>query len=243
MFEFDKKYRRGKKTFFFLYIKHAWLFVLVSAGLSYLAWSIYAGGLNPRAEDFFGGHPDWYITPTMFAEWVLMLAVSVLLIGSMRARIMYAHYKFLLDDHAFNLQQGFFFTRETTIPYQQISNVNITRPYHYRIFGIAQLDILTAADKSAMTESKKDAKKMLIPVIDVSIARELSKQLMECASRKRRGEDLGDIGRAEALADESDLADDEQVDGGEQERDNPAPADHKKPDEEDLYPTIDLRSL
>lgn len=191
MFEFGQKYRRGRKTFLFLYIKYAWLFNLLALAIFYLAWAVRYGPLHMYAITTLADHPDLYISVSMISQWLVLLGISLIVIGMLRGRIMYAHYKFILDDHAFNLYQGLFFARETTIPYQQISNVNINRPYHYRLFGIAQLDILTAADKSMLVQDgKKNSRKMLIPIIDTSIARRLSQQLMECASRKRKGEDL-----------------------------------------------------
>jgi uncharacterized membrane protein YdbT with pleckstrin-like domain len=90
----------------------------------------------------------------------------------------YRMYKFIIDDYAFHLHKGIFFIREVTIPYQQISNVYIGRPYTYRMFGIAQLDIITTADMEGLDISK-NKKKSLIPVIDIQIARYLSRHLLE----------------------------------------------------------------
>jgi uncharacterized membrane protein YdbT with pleckstrin-like domain len=264
MFEFEQKYRRGKKTFLFLYIKHAWLSNLIGIGLFYLAWSVYAGSLNAPAANILTAHPNWYITVSMLSQWLVLLASAALIFGFMQAHVIYAHYKFILDDNAFNLYRGLFFTRETTIPYQQISNVNITRPYHYRIFGIAQLDILTAADKGMVQqEGKKDAKKMLIPIIDMSVARKLSRQLMECMSKKRRGEDL--YATDFEIEDEDDAVESETTEPAKAEEiEEIAPEIFETPEkefdiddledkdmiiqakaseEEDLYPTIDLRKL
>ena len=128
----------------------------------------------------------------MLSEWFVLLAISIFLIAYIRVNVIYSHYKFVLGEHAFHLKKGLFFTRENTIPYQQISNVHIARPYHYRIFGIAQLDIVTAGDKSIDRMSNK-TKEYLIPIIDVSIARELSKMLMEFASKTRKGDSYREV--------------------------------------------------
>ncbi len=194
MFEFEQKYKRGKKTFFFLYLKHGWTFNLAGFLLLLLAWAVYYGPLYPATAGFLSNHENWYITPAMLSQWLVLIASASLIMALLEAHVIYAHYKFLLDDHAFNLYKGVFFIRETIIPYQQISNVNITRPYHYRIFGISQLDILTAGDKGASQheEGGKKSHALLIPIIDAHIARDLARQLMECASKKRKGEDVRD---------------------------------------------------
>lgn len=194
MFEFEQKYKRGKKTFFFLYLKHGWTFNLAGFLLLLLAWAVYYGPLYPATAGFLSNHENWYISAAMLSQWLVLIAAASLIMALLEAHVLYAHYKFLLDDHAFNLYKGVFFIRETIIPYQQISNVNITRPYHYRIFGISQLDILTAGDKgnSQQEEGAKKNRALLIPIIDAHIARDLARQLMECASKKRKGEDVRD---------------------------------------------------
>lgn len=95
----------------------------------------------------------------------------------------------MLDEHAFHLRRGLFFVHETTIPYQQISKVTISRPYHYRFLGIAELDIVTADDRSD-SNNKVRASKFLIPTISASLARALSKQLLTYAAKSRKGEDI-----------------------------------------------------
>lgn len=267
MFEFEQKYKRGKRTFLFLYLKHGWLFNLVGLLFLLLAWAIYYGPFYSATANFLDSHPNWYITSTMLSQWLVLLAAASFIMALLESRIMYAHYKFLLDDHAFNLYKGVFFIRETIIPYQQISNVNITRPYHYRIFGISQLDILTAADKGAIQgdDGKDKKRKLLIPIIDAHIARDLARQLMECASKKRKGIDLHEtaldvedeaeeesddeeVPAAEAVETETfDTDDDDEKEARPKivpkEAGDDITVDSKKSSEDDLYPTIDLRNL
>lgn len=191
MFERHKKHKRGKRTFLFLYIKHGWVLTLIGAAILFLTYHIYYGALYTYINDFLFAHPDWFITVPMLSLWLLMIGIMVILFGLLIAAEHYMHYKFILSDHAFHLNRGLFFVRETTIPYQQISNVHIARPYHYRIFGVAQLDIVTAADKSLSHEENK-TKQFLIPVIDTKIARALSEQLISYAAQIRDGHNIAD---------------------------------------------------
>ncbi len=176
-FEHDKKYKRGGHTFFFLFLKHGWKFTLAGLLVLYASYEVYYGRLNGITADFLAGHPTWYITVPIVTLWFVFLGFSILILAVLQAFIEYEHYKFILDEHSFHLHRGLFFTKETSIPYRQISNVHIARPYHYHFLGIAKLDIVTAADKSLSHDENK-SKEYLIPVIDTKIARALAKQLI-----------------------------------------------------------------
>lgn len=209
-FEPYKKHKRGHKTFIYLYLTKTWVLNLIGLGCIYLAYLMYYGALNYDATAFFARHFDsWYITVPMFSNWMLLLGLMILVLAYMIGWRFYVHYKFIFDDHAFHLHRGFFFIRETTIPYEQVSNVHIARPYMYRMAGLAQLDIVTAADKS-LTHGDRDGgktKEFLIPLIDTSKARALSKQLISFSAKIRKGEEL-----FESLIDVDDEDEDEIAD-------------------------------
>lgn len=200
MFERHIKHKRGGRTFFFLYIKHGWISIILGALILFLTYHIYYGALYQFTYTFLSNHPNWYITLPALSLWLLLIGLIVLILGFLVAAEHYMHYKFILSDHAFHLNRGLFFIRETTIPYQQISNVHIARPYHYRIFGVAQLDIVTAADKSLSHDETK-TKQYLIPIIDTKVARALSEQLIDYASQIR---ETGKIDDPEPESDQDD---------------------------------------
>lgn len=181
--EHQKKLHRGKKTFFFIFLTKSWVMVLIGAGIIYLAWLTMYGSLYPHVESFFLNRPEFGMGAADISQLLLILGLGVLLLSYLRARLTYRHLRFLLDEYSLTVHRGLYFTHETTIPYHQISNVYIVRPYHYKIFGIARLDIITAADRSM--ENDTHGRKFLIPIIDVAIARRLSRYLLEKAARHR----------------------------------------------------------
>jgi membrane protein YdbS with pleckstrin-like domain len=65
--------------------------------------------------------------------------------------------------------------KEKVIPYRHIQNVDIEQPYHYRVFGIAKLNITTA--RAENLEQNKGLN--LIPIIDKNLARKLSDFLIK----------------------------------------------------------------
>lgn len=212
MFELEQKYKCGGKTFLFLFIKYGWWLTLIGIGFIYLAWLDYYGPFRDSVVLFLTEHSDWYIDIVMLSEWTLMLGTCFILVAYIRASTIYRSYKFMLDEHAFHLRRGLFFIQETSIPYQQVSKVNISRPYHYRMFGVAELDIITADDRND-SYMKTKSSTFLIPVIDTSIAKALSKQLVEYASMSRHGKN---IFGPESYKDEEDF-DEEDEEGCEEE--------------------------
>lgn len=206
MFELDKKYKCGGRTLFYLFLRHGWFFILAGLLLIFLSYEMYFGRLKDATVSFLAAHSDWYIDDFMISEWILLLGISVIIVGYLIGNVHYRSYKFKLDEHAFHLRRGLFFVHETTIPYQQISKVTISRPYHYFFFGVAELDIVTADDRSD-SNNKIKASKFLIPVISTPIARALSRQLLLYASMSRKGQEIRD------QYDDNNDYDDEEEDG------------------------------
>jgi uncharacterized membrane protein YdbT with pleckstrin-like domain len=182
MFEFEKKHKGGKKTFFYLFLTKGWWLNIIGIALLYLSWFVYFGKGRIPTENFLGQHPTWYIDITMLASWFLMFGIAFIFVAYLIANVHYRLHKFILDEYAIHLHRGLFSIKEITIPYQQINNVHIERSSTYRMFGICQLDIITASDHNRLPTDGKN-RKFLIPIIDTSIARKLSRHLLESASQ------------------------------------------------------------
>jgi uncharacterized membrane protein YdbT with pleckstrin-like domain len=212
MFEHHKKHGRGRKTFVYLFIIYGWWLALIGILLLYAAWSLNFGSLYDWGREYLANNPDVMITPEMISQWALLLGFSFLLLAYVRVWEMHHKYKFMLDEHAFHVHRGILFIHETTIPYHQISSVHVARPYHYRLFGLAQLDIVTAADKS-IESMNSEKKKYLIPIIDISIARPLSAHLLKRAAKSKNNQPQ----HRDYIEDDDDLEDefddDEEDDG------------------------------
>lgn len=204
MIELEKIYTRGTKTKLFLLFVYGWMLFLIGGLIIYLIWQINFGYLHSYALATLDYFKDYYIDIVMLSEWLAILAFGFFIIAYLRGSIMFRNYKFLLDDHAFHLRRGIFMIKEVTIPYHQISNVHIIRPYHYRFMGLAQVDVATASDKRIHHSKVKDC---LIPVIDYSLAKILSKQLISYADRVKQGEDIMEYD--DDIDDEDDFEDEE----------------------------------
>ena len=176
----EVRYRPGKRTFIYLLFRLCWWLLAIAAGFGYLSYALYVGGLHAVMSQFLAAHPQWYIDTSMLGEWSLLISVSFLLITFLRISVGYRQYSFYVDDHAFHLRRGQLRVQEITIPYRQISNVHIEQPYHWRLVGLAQLDITISSSREALRPRKR--RDFLIPCIDKSLAKALSRFLIREAS-------------------------------------------------------------
>jgi uncharacterized membrane protein YdbT with pleckstrin-like domain len=127
------------------------------------------------------------VFPTLtFAENMLLqltgvLGLSFILLGFLRAWLMYSQYKFYVDKDAFHYREGIFRTKEIRIPYFQISNVEIEKPYHFRLVGLSRVDIIMSSSGRPF-ESKDSTRTHLMPMIDSHRAKSLAKHIINHSS-------------------------------------------------------------
>lgn len=175
-------HRLGKKTFWIFFLRHSKLFFLI---LGLTIWFTYnVSGDNKWSasyKEFFIRKADWYISPSLFMSTLWMAIAGYVLVIFLYCWVIYRQYKFMLDEHAFYVRRGIFFIREVVIPYRQIQNVEINRPYLYRLIGLAELDLTTFTNvQQELDEHGKNKKhKNLLPVIDYRIAKILARNLVQ----------------------------------------------------------------
>lgn len=90
----------------------------------------------------------------------------------------YRNYTFTLEDYGIKMKKGIFYTKEISIPYRQIQNVNVNRSMIYQMFRISRLVIITAGEddnKGAMGESTDS----VFDPIDADIAEEIRSLLQK----------------------------------------------------------------
>lgn len=179
--ELDTKYHPGKRTFVYLLIRNGWWLILIGALCLYLSYEMYFGQLQSSVAQFLAGHPEWYVSVGMVSEWVLFIGLGFLIVAYLRASVLYRAHSFHVDEHALHMRRGLIRVQEITIPYHQISNIHIEQPYHWRLLGLAQLDITISSSRTSLSKvmRKQD---FLIPCIDRSMARALSHYLIQQSS-------------------------------------------------------------
>jgi membrane protein YdbS with pleckstrin-like domain len=181
MIELETVYRSGIRTFFYLLLTGGWWLLAIGAGLVYLSYAMYLGSLNAWTVAYLSSHADWYVTVDMISLWILLTGVSFVFVGYIRASVLYRKHSYYVDDHAFHLRRGLFRVEDITIPYTQISNVHIEQPYHWRLLGLAQLDITISSSRDPFKHTKR-RREFLIPVIDKRHAKSLAHFLIKRAA-------------------------------------------------------------
>jgi membrane protein YdbS with pleckstrin-like domain len=165
----DKKYTLGKRVFWFLLFKHNKKFMVFIVCLLVMIYFVNTDAFNNWLITM-----NTLITPGMLNLWIISLSFSVLILIFLSTFERYIQHRFILGEHSFHIRKGIFMIKEKVIPYRHIQNVDIEQPYHYRILGLAKLNITTAR-----LDNFEDEKTNLIPFIDKNMARKLSDFLIQ----------------------------------------------------------------
>jgi len=181
--ELNIKYTLGKKVYWFLFFKNHIKTILL---LLLLILAIYF--INTDRFELWLYDIDSNLTVNMLTLWSISLFVGIIILLLVSTFEKYHQHKFVLSEHSFNIRRGFFMVKEKVIPYRHIQNVDIEQPYHYRIIGLAKLNITTAR-----MDNFDDGKTNLIPIIDKVIARKLSDFLIQQGARGHNNINNNDI--------------------------------------------------
>ncbi len=184
MYIIGKKNKLGRKTFWYFFITKNLFGLLFTGIILYLCYAIYRGPLLVPVGELLSKNIS-YISTGMVSSWFLMIALSIIIILMARTSVLYKQYSFVLHNHALHIKRGIFFIKEQIIPYPQITNVEIIRPYLYSFFGLVKLNIETGQEGDApSSRSKKYVSQSasLFPPMDKGLATELAHELMRRAA-------------------------------------------------------------
>ena len=200
MFITGKNYHLGPKTFWFFFVTHNKVFLSIFGLLILLSYHIRYGIFMPFVRDWLLANYS-YIEMSMVAMWLYMILFSFLVVIILRTSVLYRQYRFTLHGNALHIKQGIFLVREHVIPYHQIVNVEINRPYLYAPFGLVQLDIITGQSVEGEVQSDKHKKHnhkrpSILPVLDKARARALSHELMRRSVGEHRAGNQDSAGQS-----------------------------------------------
>ena len=128
----------------------------------------------------------WFLEPML---WWLFL---VYILGHyIAARITYRNYQFEVTPSAFKKQYGIIHKQSSSIPYDRIQNVNVSRNLIDRLLGLAHLEIETAgnsgdSDRNVLGGASSSSEGY-IPGISVDEARDLKELVLLRAQNMRGG--------------------------------------------------------
>ncbi|MFZ2049283.1 MAG: PH domain-containing protein [Minisyncoccia bacterium] len=119
-----------------------------------------------------------------YAGWVALVFFLAMIITAIVTWIDYVGYGYQLGPDALKLRRGTFNKEEVAIPYRQIQNVDIERPFLYVLSGTSKIVILTAGheDADAKENGSKGESEGIIPIIDSKLAVSLQNELLSRAN-------------------------------------------------------------
>jgi uncharacterized membrane protein YdbT with pleckstrin-like domain len=178
----DKPYERlGHKAMLILLLNNS-----AGAIVIFLAWillSVASTFINvDQMGYFFLGRNDagetmgHIITLALFAVFCLVFLALVWAV--LVTLIDYYSFRFRVGDHAFRLKRGILNIAETSIPYRQIQDVNLSQGILYQLFGVCRVSILTAGNDEPEEDGEKDHTEGYIPVLPKSRAEQLREELL-----------------------------------------------------------------
>lgn len=98
------------------------------------------------------------------------LAVILSGLGIIINILRYHFFVFTLEEFSLKLRKGILNVEEISIPYRQIQNVDITRPFIYRLIGLSRLVIVSAGNEQSLDGDQVDT---VFDPIDYEIAEEI----------------------------------------------------------------------
>lgn len=165
----------GRKTFWLFVLERsqpALILLLIAIVILFIPTSISTAG--KRLPDNISS----LINLGDIALVAFLAAIASLILAIFIGWLVYVNYKFMLTEDALKIERGIFSKEEVAIPYRQIQDVDVDKPFVFRIMGLSKLIILTAGheDKNAGDQSEG-----IIPAIDSGLADKLQAELLKRA--------------------------------------------------------------
>lgn len=122
----SQKYKLHPKSVWIFFFRFIWVFIIY-----YLLFLLLFATLLPFSAEFY----------LIFSPVLLALVVGFCIAW---AKLSYHFYRFELSNEGFRKELGVVFKRYTSIPYERIQNVSITRGIIDRILGLSRVQVFTA---------------------------------------------------------------------------------------------------
>lgn len=124
-------------------------------------------GFNPESGSPYSFFDGVYI--------IYLLAITFLW-PVIEIYLEYKYFQYQIDKDKIIIQKGIINKKQTTIPFNNIQNIDINRPVHYRILGLAELHIQTAGEEKSLVES-------VLPGIEPTEATEIKNHIFSKISQ------------------------------------------------------------
>ena len=178
--------RLGRKTLM--------IFVFQRIGAPFILLLVSIGLFSLQGESFLSQVPIHNFAQYInLAAWAcLVLFAAFFLLAFLVAWLMYANYKFALGDNSLKIKRGVFSQEEVAIPYRQIQDVDLERPFSFRMMGVSRIVILTAGHEDAPGTGdplERGESEGVLPILDKDLAEWMQSEILKRANIQKVVED------------------------------------------------------
>lgn len=121
-----------------------------------------------------------YLLPAIAGALSLLFVLSIIAAAA-TTYAQYSAYRFALDEDAVRVQRGIFYKKEIAIPYRQIQDVDIERPFLFQLLGASKLQILSSGTEGREGTADSNDVEGVLPILDAEAARALQTELLRRA--------------------------------------------------------------
>lgn len=122
--------------------------------------------------------------PILFWVWIVIPAVAMIVylpLSFIWAKLTYHYYRYELIESEFRKERGVIIKKYTTIPYDRIQNIDISRAVFERMLGLSTLKIETAGASEVIGAEGR------LPGLSKEVAEQLRDELIRRARLSRGG--------------------------------------------------------
>ena len=105
---------------------------------------------------------------------IFFLGVFICFLGILVAYFEYRNHTFRFDEFDFIMKEGILNKKENSIPYRQIQDVDIERPFNYLVLGLSRLVLKTGGTEE---KGKNEMTEINIEPVDKGMAEEIQEML------------------------------------------------------------------
>ena len=174
-------YRLGHSTLYYMLFKYGFPAILLAfVELVLLGAAVGGNAMPPFSE--------WVSQNMVFGQAIRMAALilpPLILLTVAFALVMafgwYYSFKYKIGDNDISFEKGLVSRQEISIPFRQIQNADIEQSILFRIFGLADLVILTAGHEDPERATQNESE-IVMPALNAEEARHLHEYLLDRAN-------------------------------------------------------------
>jgi membrane protein YdbS with pleckstrin-like domain len=180
----DGYYRLGHTTLYYLLFKYGFPAIILFLLELILLGASAGGNTLPPFSEWVSASAAFAQIIHLAAEFLPLFILAAIVFALIMAYGWYLSFRYKLEDNDLSFEKGLLSKQEISVPFHQIENVDIEQSILYRIFGLADLIILTAGHEDP-EHAQKDEAEITMPALNAREARHLQRYLLDRSNVQR----------------------------------------------------------